>query len=165
MIQQGLVAVLTSADADEKGKTPALDKKAQAKLEEMQLKAHSVVILCLGDKVLREVQSETTASAILQKLDEVYLAKSLANHLYMKKRLYSYSFTEDKSIVEQLEDFNKSIDDLEAVDVKITDEDKAILVLNALPNSYDQMRDAILMAETKPSRWLKFTLLLWRRSS
>ena len=149
LVQQGLAAVLTSADSEEKGKTPALDEKAQAKLDEMQLRAHSAVILCLGDKVLREVQGETTASGILKKLDEVYLAKSLANRLYMKRRLYSYSFSDDKSIVEQLEDFSKSIDDLEAVDVKISDEDKAILVLNALPSSYDQLRDAILYGRDK----------------
>ena len=78
------------------------------------------------------------------------MAKSLVNHLYIKRRLYSYSFAEDKSIVEQLEDFSKLIDDLEAVDVKISDEDKAILVLNSLPNSYDQMRDAILYERDKP---------------
>ena len=108
------------------------------------------MILCLGDKVPREVQSEKTTAAILAKLDEVYLAKSLANRLYMKRRLYSYSFIEEKSIIEQLEDFTKSINDLEAVDVKISDEDKAIIVLNALPNSYDQMRDAILYGRDKP---------------
>ena len=62
----------------------------------------------------------------------------------MKRRIYSYSFIEDRSIIEQQEDFTKSINDLEAVDVRISDGDKAILVLNALPDSYDQMRDAIL---------------------
>ncbi|XP_041999943.1 uncharacterized protein LOC121749440 [Salvia splendens] len=104
LVQQGLAAVLTSTDSDEKGKALALDEKAQAKFDEMQLKAYSAVILCLGDKVLREVQGETTASGILKRLDEVYLAKSLANRLYMKRRLHSYSFSEDKSIVEQDKD-------------------------------------------------------------
>ena len=49
-----------------------------------------------------------------------------------------------------MENFSKSIDDLESVDVKISDEDKAILVLNALPSSYDQMRDSILYGRDKP---------------
>lgn len=63
----------------------------------------------------------------------------------MKSRLYSYSFVDDKSIIE----LNKTIDDLEAVEVKISDEDKAILVLNALSASYDQMRNAILYGRDK----------------
>ena len=62
----------------------------------------------------------------------------------MKQRLYSWRFLEDKSIIEQLEDFDKAVDDLENIDVVIDDENKAILLLNALPKSYDQLRDAIL---------------------
>ena len=61
----------------------------------------------------------------------------------MKQRVYSYKFLEEKGILEQLEDFNKAIDDLENIDVTIGDEDKAILLLNALPKSYEQLRDAI----------------------
>ena len=149
LIQQGLASALQSKDPKEKGKEP-LDEKAQARQEEVSLKAHSAVILCLGDKVLREVQEETTAVGILKKLDELYLGKSLANRLYLKRRLYSYCFVEDKPIMEQYDEFTKSVDDLEAVDVKLSDEDKAILALNALPKSYDQMRDAILYGRDKP---------------
>ena len=78
------------------------------------------------------------------------MGKSLANRLYLKRRLYSCCFVEDKSIIEQYDDFTKSVDDLEDVDVKMSDEDKTILVLNALPKSYDQMRDAILYGRDKP---------------
>ena len=46
--------------------------------------------------------------------------------------------------MEQLEDFNKAIDDLENIDVSIGDEDKTILLLNALPKTYDHPRDAIM---------------------
>ena len=89
LIQQGLAAALTPVDSEENGKAAALDEKDQAKHDEIQLKAHSAVILCLGDKVLREVQAEKMAAEILAKLDAVYMAKSLANGLYMRRRLYS----------------------------------------------------------------------------
>lgn len=72
------------------------------------------------------------------------MTKSLADCLLMKQRVYGYKFAEDKGVLEQLEDFNKAIDDLENIDVTISDEDKAILLLNALPRSYDQLRDAIM---------------------
>lgn len=142
LVQQGLGAVLTS-------ETKVLDEKETLKREEMMAKAHSVIVLCLGDKVLREVVKETNALGILEKLESLYLTKSLANRLYMKQRLYSYRFTEDKSAIEQLGDFNKAIDDLENIDATIGDEDKAILLLNALPKSYEQMRDAIMYGRDK----------------
>ena len=143
LIQQGLSAAL---ETEKEKETPAvdLDEKLVAKRAEIAAKAHSVVVLCLGDKVLKEVAKETTAAGILKKLENLYLTKSLANRLFMKQRLYSYKFLEDKGVLEQLEDFNKAIDNLENIDVTIGDEDKAILLLNALPRSYDQLRDAIM---------------------
>lgn len=56
-----------------------LDEKAASKRAEIMAKAHSVVVLCLSDKVLREVAKETTAARILKKLESLYLTKSLAN--------------------------------------------------------------------------------------
>lgn len=72
------------------------------------------------------------------------MTKSLANRLCMKQRLYSYKFSEERGIGEQLEEFNKAVDDLENIDVQINDEDKVILLLNALPKNYDHLRDAMV---------------------
>ena len=146
LIQQGLSDALSTGGgkSDEKEEKEAADEKEVAKKAEVIAKAHSAVVLCLGDKVLREVAKETTAAGILEKLEGLYLTKSLANRLLMKQRLYSYKFQEDKGILEQLEDFGKVVDDLENIDVTIGDEDKAILLLNALPKSYDHLRDAIM---------------------
>ncbi|GKE69891.1 hypothetical protein Tco_1527963 [Tanacetum coccineum] len=63
------------------------DMEAQAKAE-LNKKAHSAVILCLGNKVLREVTGETTAAGVWTKLKTLYMTKSLANKLYLKKKLY-----------------------------------------------------------------------------
>ena len=148
LIQQGLASALTSEGKEDKEKED-LDKKGVQKRVEIEAKAHSAIVLCLGDKVLREVAKEKTAADILKKLEDLYLTKSLANRLLMKQRLYSYRFLEGRGILEQLEDFNKTVDDLENIDVSIGDEDKAILLLNALPPSYDQLRDAILYGREK----------------
>ena len=67
----------------------------------------------------------------------------------MKQRLYSYKFLDDKGIEDQLEEFNKAVDDLENIDVSLDDEDKAILLFNALPKSFDHLRDAMLYGREK----------------
>ena len=41
-------------------------------------------------------------------------------------------------------EFNKIIDNLENVDVKMEDEDQPIILLSALPKSYDHFVDAML---------------------
>ena len=72
LIQQGLLAALEGDKEKEKDKAPIdPDEKAIAKRAEIMAKAHNVVVLCLGDKVLREVAKETTAARILGKLETV----------------------------------------------------------------------------------------------
>ncbi|KAL8497416.1 hypothetical protein ACS0TY_020925 [Phlomoides rotata] len=62
----------------------------------------------------------------------------------MKQKLYSYKLLEDMGIEEQLDIFNKSIDDLEGIGVKLEDEDKAIILLNALPKTFEHLKDVML---------------------
>ena len=140
---QGLADAL-KGDEKGKGKDEEADPKETAKREEMFERAHSAIILNLGDKVLREVAKEKTAAGIWSKLESLYMTKSLANRLYVKQRLYSFKIIDEKGIEEQLETFNKTLDDLENIDVKLEDEDKAIILLNALPRSFEHLKDAML---------------------
>lgn len=137
LTQQGLSDVLKG----EGGLPEGLTKEERVRMME---KAHSAIILCLGDKVLREVSRETTAAGVWTKLESLYMTKSLANRLYMKQRLYSYKISDGKSILDQLDEFNKAVDDLENIEVTLEDEDKAIILLNALPKSFDHLKDAML---------------------
>ena len=114
-------------------------------------KAHSAIVLNLTDKVLREVSKETTAYGVWVKLESLYITKSLANQLYMKQRLFSYKILEDQSFAEQIDDFSKNLDDLENVDGPMKNEDKAILLLNALPKAYQHLKDAMLFGRNAES--------------
>lgn len=40
----------------------------------------------------------------------------------MKQRLYSYKLSEDRNMGEQFEEFNKSTDDIENIDVLLEDD-------------------------------------------
>ncbi|GJR46047.1 hypothetical protein Tco_1314150 [Tanacetum coccineum] len=82
------------------------DMEAQTKAE-LNKKAHSVVILCLGNKVLREVTEETTAAGVWSNPETLYMTKSLANKLYLKKKLYTFYMPIGRKIFEHIDEFNK----------------------------------------------------------
>jgi hypothetical protein len=137
LIQQGCA----EANKGEERMSASLSQKEKIDIIE---KARSAIILCLGDKALTEVARERTATAMWIKLESLYMTKSLAHRLCLKQQLYSFKMTETRSIVEQLVEFNKIIDALENIEVSLEDEDKALLLLNSLPKSFEHFRDVIL---------------------
>nr|GEZ87294.1 retrovirus-related Pol polyprotein from transposon TNT 1-94 [Tanacetum cinerariifolium] len=92
---------------------------------EINKKAHSAVILCLGNKVLREVTGETTVVGVWSKLETLYMTKSLANKLNLKKKLYTFYMPAGRKIFEHIDEFNKIVLDLANIEVKFKDEDLA----------------------------------------
>ncbi|GJY51349.1 retrovirus-related pol polyprotein from transposon TNT 1-94, partial [Tanacetum coccineum] len=121
-----------------------MEPQTKAKLNK---KAHSVMILCLGNKVLREVTGETTASGVWSKLETLYMTKSLANKLYLKKKLYTFYMPAGRKIFEHIDEFNKIVLDLANIEVKFEDEDLALLLLTFLPASYEHSVDTLLYGQ------------------
>ncbi|GJV01111.1 hypothetical protein Tco_1334680 [Tanacetum coccineum] len=93
------------------------DMEAQAKAK-LNKKAHSAVILYLGNKVRRE--------------------------LYLKKKLYKFDMPARRKISEYIDEYNKIVLDLANVEVKFEDEDLALLLLTSLPASYEHFVDTLL---------------------
>ena len=72
------------------------------------------------------------------------MTKSLSNKLFMKKQLYSLWMKEGMSILQHLSPFNRILSDLLALEVKLEEEDKALLLLSSLPSSYGQLANTIM---------------------
>uniref|UniRef100_A0A803PVB6 Integrase catalytic domain-containing protein n=1 Tax=Cannabis sativa TaxID=3483 RepID=A0A803PVB6_CANSA len=117
------------------------DKK---KIKEIETKSHSAILLSLGDEMLRKVSNEETALGLWEILASIYLKKSLANKLYLKKKLYTLKMEDSKELRKHLGEFNQIILDLSNIGVKIEDEDQGILLLSSLPKSYEHFVDTIL---------------------
>lgn len=139
-------AVLTQQKCVEalKGEAAMPAHLTQAEKREMIDKAKSAIVLCLGDKVLRDVAREATAASMWAKLESLYMTKSLAHRQLLKQQLYSFRMVESKTISEQLAEFNKILDDLANIEVNMEDEDKALLLLCSLPKSFEHFKDTIL---------------------
>ena len=85
-------------------------------------------------KFLREVKNETTAVGVWLKLEQIYMTKNLTSRIYLKGKLYGFKIQEDKSMDDNLDEFNKIIIDLKNIGIKIEDEDQAMIILSSLPN-------------------------------
>ncbi|KAH9754884.1 Integrase catalytic domain-containing protein [Citrus sinensis] len=100
--------------------------KLAAKIDK---KARSTIILSLSDSVIREVAKEKTVAELWAKLENLYMTKSLANMLYIKKRMFSLKIVEGSSLEEHIDEFNKVCDTLETIDEGLNDKGKALLLI------------------------------------
>ncbi|GJU87436.1 retrovirus-related pol polyprotein from transposon TNT 1-94 [Tanacetum coccineum] len=87
-------------------------EKTAALKTDVYKKAHSALLLCLDNKVLREVNKEDSAAGVWLKLESLYMTKSLANKLYLKKKLFTFYMHSGKKLSEHIDEFNKLIGDL-----------------------------------------------------
>ncbi|KAH9704469.1 hypothetical protein KPL70_011474 [Citrus sinensis] len=145
LIQQGLDSALDDGeDQMAKKKKGEGFSSFSADQRIINNKAHSTIILHLSDEVLREVSKERSAAGLWAKLEEMFLKKSLAKRLYMKRRLYTFSMKDGVAMKDHVDEFNKLILDLENVNIILEDEDRALILLSPLPESYEHFVDTLL---------------------
>jgi len=107
--------------------------------ERLDKKAQGTIWLCLVDYVLLNVASEKSTHSLWKHLGEIYQAKSMVNKLYLKSKLFSMKMKEGESIIEHLNSFNLLLSQLASVDVEVNEEDKCILLLCSLPESWENV--------------------------
>ena len=69
---------------------------------------------------------------------------SCKNKIRLKGRLYTFRIAKGTLVQKHFNDFNSIIVDLESLDVKIEDDDKAILLVVSLPPSYKYFKEIML---------------------
>ena len=92
--------------------------------------------MSFGDSVIREVARERTVVDLWAKLERVYMTKSLANRLYIKKMMFTLKMAEGPSLEDHIDEFNQVCNTLEIIDEGLDDEGKALLLVSSLPSSY-----------------------------
>ena len=71
------------------------------------------------------------------------MTKSLSNKLFLKKQLYSFRMKDGTSVLQHLNMFNRILSDLLALEVKIEEKNKA-LMLSSLPQNYNHLATTIM---------------------
>ncbi|ESQ46603.1 hypothetical protein EUTSA_v10000703mg, partial [Eutrema salsugineum] len=111
------------------------DKIKQDDWDDMQDQAVSTIRFCLSDDITNQ-------------LEKMYMSKSLSSKLYLKQKLFGLKMVESGDLIAHINNFNQIIGDLTRVDMKIEDEDKAMILLCSLPPQYETLVTAIAVDKT-----------------
>lgn len=106
--------------------------------------ACGTIRLCLAKDQKYSVMKETNVKDLWKKLDDKHMTKSIENRLYLKKKFFWFQYKEGILMSEYLNDFNKTLADLLNLNVEVEDEDKALLLLNSLPDEYQYLITTLL---------------------
>ncbi|KAK2970059.1 hypothetical protein RJ640_006532 [Escallonia rubra] len=106
----------------------------------------STIRLNLAPKIKYQVLTETSPTALWQKLEKIYMSKSLSNRLYLKKDLYQLQMDEGSDLGDNISEFNRLMSQLLSIDVKLG-EDQAILLLSSLPKVYETLMIMLLIGK------------------
>ncbi|KAL2525176.1 CCHC-type domain-containing protein [Abeliophyllum distichum] len=105
--------------------------------------AYTSIILHLSDSVLRKIGTIDDAQSLWETLESTYLEKSLPNKLFLLEKFFSFKIDSSKDLDENVDVFNKLIQDIKNCSDKGIDEYKAIILLNAIPEAYKDVKSAI----------------------
>ncbi|KAA8529158.1 hypothetical protein F0562_034043 [Nyssa sinensis] len=99
---------------------------------------------CLTKDQKYFVMRKTSVKQLWEKLKNKFITMSVENRLYLKKRLFYFQYKQGISMSEYLNSLNRILIDLQNLDIEILNEDKALLLLNYLPDSYDHLTTTLL---------------------
>ena len=120
------------------GKYPEGTKEEQ-KLEADEL-AYTSIILHLSDLVLRKVGKLDTTKALWEKLKKLYVKKSTPKKLYLLENFFSFKIDPSKDLDDNLDVFNKLVQHITNCGETVSEEYKAVILLNAIPDIYKELK-------------------------
>ncbi|PON56879.1 hypothetical protein TorRG33x02_294980 [Trema orientale] len=112
--------------------------------DDLDERAASAIRMCLAKNVLANVLGITTAKDLWRKLEELYQAKGVSNRVYLKEQFHTLRMNEGTKISDHLSVLNGIVSELEAIGVKIEDEDKALRFIWSIPPSYEHMKPILV---------------------
>jgi hypothetical protein len=111
--------------------------------EKLEIRARSMIQICLENLVLLNVSGEDSTKKMLDKLGRLYQSKSLVNKFFLRKNMYLLRMSEGCLVIENLNVFNTIIIQISSMDIKITEEEKCVILLCFLSDSWDSLVMAI----------------------
>jgi hypothetical protein len=120
------------------------EEMSEADWKKLNRQACGTIRLCLAKDQKYFVMKETMAKELWNKLEDKYMTKGIENKLYLKRKFFGFRYVEGTSMPEHLNNLNKILADLQNLDVKIDDEDKAVVLINSLPDTYEHLATTLM---------------------
>jgi len=109
------------------------------KWKEIDNNAIANLHLALAYAVLSSIAEKTTAKEIWDTLTSLYEVKSLHTRIFLKRKLYTLRMSESTSMTDHINNLNTLFAQFSAADFNIIENERAELLLQSLPDSYDQL--------------------------
>ncbi|KAH9671607.1 hypothetical protein KPL70_017434 [Citrus sinensis] len=114
-------------------------KITDGKWNEVDGNAISDLHLALADRVLSSVAKKNTAKKIWDTLTKLYEAKSLHKKIFLKRKLYTLRMTESTMVTDHINTLKTLFSQLTTLGYNIEENERVELLLQSLPDSYDQL--------------------------
>ena len=105
----------------------------------LEKRACATIRACLADEVLYGVLEERTQKELWSRLHTLYMERNMCNKLVLKKQLYSLRMAEGRDVAGHIQWFDRMSMDLLNIGMDIKEEDKSLMLLCSLPESFDPL--------------------------
>ena len=82
---------------------------SNADCEDLDERDMSMIRLSMANEILSNILDEKTTKSMWEKLESLYMTKSLSNKLFMKKQLFRLMIPEGSDFMEYMNKFNMMI--------------------------------------------------------
>jgi hypothetical protein len=125
--------------------------------EDLNLKAASMICLCLAKDVLANIYGISAAKELLEKLEELYQTKGLSNRLYLNEQFDLLRMDAGMKISYRLSVLNVIVSELEAIGVEIDDEDNVLWLIWSLSSTCGHIKPILMYGKISNSMRKKAT--------
>ena len=101
--------------------------------------ACGTILLCLSKELKYPFMRETSARKLWKEMEDKFIKNNTDNKLYTRTKLYRFQYKPGTTMNHHIIIFNSLVTDLLNLDEKVSDVDKALILLASLPYEYEHL--------------------------
>ena len=133
------------------GPEPGRDNQAAInKFNDRRDKALSTIVLAVDPALLYLLGDPQDPVVVWNKLEDQFQARTWANKLSLRRKLYSLKLKENESVQDHIKSMVEIFDSLAVIGEEVEEEDRVVHILTSLPESYNMLVTAFEASSEVP---------------